>query len=140
MISKEFLGWKLSNPRFKYQIFGVYSERNELEGYVIFYIQNNKIMLFDIGFSGNDRSYEKLLFYWLDKFVNDNNLSGIISFSQKDILFSETLKRNGFLINNTGIGPLKNKLPFMVYTDEKNATLVENIKNWAVTPVYHDSF
>ena len=138
-INFELLKWKLSNPRFNYQTFGIYCD-NKLKGYVIFYIQNNKIMLFDANFADEAGSCEFFLFKWLDKKVLTNKYNGIVTFSQSNIPFSKILKRKGFIVNNLGIGPLKQKLPFMVYTENDTFEEINNPNFWAVKPIYHDSF
>jgi len=138
-INFELLKWKLGNPRFKYQTIGIYS-KNKIEGYLIFYIQKNKIMLFDANFETEQSICEKCMFRWLDKQVLTNHYNGIVTFSQNNIPYSKTLKRNGFIVNNLGIGPLKQKLPFMVYAENGTFEKINNPKLWAVTPTYHDSF
>jgi hypothetical protein len=140
IINKEILVWKISNPRFNYSTFGIYDDKNNLAAYVIFYIQNNKIMLFDFGFSESERNFERLFFAWLDKEVIRNKYNAIVTFSQSNTMFSQTLKRNGYISNKLGFGPLSYRLPFMVYTEEKTYNLVNNPQNWTVSPIYHDSF
>jgi hypothetical protein len=136
----EFVKWKLNNPRHDYKITGIYDIENILKGYIIFYYENNKIMLFDFGFIENARHLEKIIFRWLDDQILKRKLKGIITFSQERTMFSEMLLRNGFIKNPFRFGPMREKLPFMVYTDKKTISDINDPYIWSIRPFDHDAF
>lgn len=140
VISETVYSWKTANPRFKYNIAGIYDPPNILKGYAVYYIQNNKIMLFDIGFVEDKSKFVKLLFQWLDQEVVKNKYTGIVTFSQKSTPYYSILRKNGFINNNMGLGPLGYKIPFMIYCDDDTYKRINEPESWAITPVCHDSF
>jgi hypothetical protein len=136
----EFVNWKLTNPRFEYKIIGVYCEAGMLQGYAIYYFENNKIMLFDARFIDNARPAEKIIFRYLDDLILERDYKGIVTFSQENTIYSKLLHSNGFIKNPFGVGPMKEKLPFMIYTDEKTFSNSSDPKYWSVRPFDHDAF
>jgi hypothetical protein len=135
-----FLRWRLSNPRINYKIAGIYSRENVILGYLIYYIENNKIMLFDADLIDSSNQTEKILFNWLDQLLINNNYKGIVTFSQENTRYSRYLVRNGFIKNSFGFGPLSEKLPFMIYSDHDTVNLYDNKELWSIRPFDHDSF
>ncbi len=135
-----FIKWRISNPRFKYIIKGVFDRNDNLKACAIFYIENKKIMLFDVSVDKNDLSAEKMIFNWLDYQVLTNKYKGIITFSQENNNYSKLLKNHGFLVNKTGYGPMKFKLPFMYFAEKENIDKYNDEKLWSITPFDHDAF
>jgi len=133
------LKWKLSNPRYQFEITGIYKD-SVLLGYFIYYLLNNKIMLYDAAFCENNYRAEKALFSWLDSLMLKNKYQGILSISQKNIYYSNLLVRNGFLRNVLPFGPLKDSIPYMLITNYNNLEFYSDSHNWAVIPYCHDSF
>jgi hypothetical protein len=138
--NNDFIKWRISNPRFKYIIKGVFDNNDDLKASAIFYIDNNKIMLFDASVDKEDLYAEKMLFNWLDNQVLKNRYKGIITFSQENNNYSKLLKKHGFLINKTGYGPMKFKLPFMYFAQKENIDKFKDEKLWSITPFDHDAF
>ena len=139
LFDETILKWKLSNPRYQHQIKGIYI-KEKLMGYVIYYLFNNKIMLYDAAFNKENYEAEKILFSWLDHFMLENKYQGILSISQKNIYYSKLLKRNNFMRNTFPLGPLKDVIPYMIITDYSNMEFYSDSKNWAIVPYCHDSF
>jgi hypothetical protein len=133
------LKWKLSNPRYRFEITGIYKDR-VLIGYFIYYLLNNKIMLYDAAFCENNHKAEIVLFSWLDSLMLKNKYQGILSISQKNIYYSNLLVRNGFLRNVLPFGPLKDSIPYMIITNYNDLEFYSDSHNWAVVPYGHDSF
>lgn len=138
--NEAFIKWRISNPRFNYFIKGVFNKNSELVAFAIFYIENRKVMLFDAVVDFNDKPAGVFLFKWLDSQVVINNYKGIVTFAQENTAFSELLKNHGYIINKTGIGPMKFKLPFVFYTNQEQKNSFVNKDFWAITPFDHDAF
>jgi hypothetical protein len=137
--SKDFIRWRISNPRFNYIIKGVFSN-NELNAYAIYYLEENKIMLFDICGKESADDAVKFIFTWLDEQVLEKKLKGIITFAQEKTQYSNLLKKNGYIVNKFGFGPMKFKLPFMYYAQKDNIDKYKNKDLWSITPFDHDAF
>ncbi|MBP8042499.1 MAG: GNAT family N-acetyltransferase [Bacteroidales bacterium] len=140
VISEEVYSWKIANPRFNYQVFGIYDTQKNIKGYVVFYIQNNKIMLFDMRFMESKSIFEKKLFLWLDQQVVKNKYTAIVTFSQENVPYYNQLKKNGFINNKMGLGPLGYNIPFMIYCDDDTYEKIKDPKCWEIIPLCHDSF
>jgi len=139
LLNKDILNWKLSHPLYDFKKTGIYNKSNQLEAYLIYYIQNNKVFIYDFALKQNNKTIEKLLFNYIDKIVIRDKLKGIVSFAQNDIAFSKRLKKNGFITNNFNFGPLNKKLPFMIYTLPEKFEVYNNPQQWSITPINHDS-
>src|SRR5664279_2722285 len=71
--SAKHVRWRTQNPRYCYKT-TCYIQRDVVEGYVVYYIQHNKLILFDFIF--NTSASEKALFWFLSKQVNKNGYKG----------------------------------------------------------------
>lgn len=140
IIDKTVLEWKLSNPLYDFIIEGIYDINNNLLAYIIYFIQNNKVFIYDFGYDGScDNSIRRSIFAIIDKVVLTQKLKGCITFSQSKIVFSDELQKNGYISNNFKLGPLCEKIPFMIYSNLEKNDLIKCPKSWAITPIYHDS-
>ena len=128
--------WRISNPNYNYKIVS-YRDENNISGFVIFNIQNNKIFLFDFIF-GNIVSRKALLWY-LSKLVLKNKYKGIVSFCQENTLQSHQLKSCLFISNPFKKGPLSDKPPFLIYSDEKTMSEYADPAKWFVTAYDYDA-
>jgi len=137
--SPELFKWKLANPLYNFKKIGIY-DNQKLQAYVIYCVQNNKILICDFAESPPRSTALKLLFRFIDYAVATNKYKGVFSFTNDDSDFAKTLTDNGFVVNNINAGPLKEKIPFMVLTDEYNYTVVNKPTLWNINPLYHDSF
>jgi predicted GNAT family acetyltransferase len=134
------LEWKLSNPLYDFKKIGIYNLQNEMVAYCVYFSHNNKVFLYDFGFSKNcNKSLKKMLFRKLDEIVINNKLKGIVTFAQNKTCFSKELKNLGFISNPFKFGPLCANIPFLVYADNNKFEKYENSDFWSVTPIYHDS-
>ncbi|HKC37284.1 MAG TPA: GNAT family N-acetyltransferase [Chitinophagaceae bacterium] len=128
--------WRINNPNYNYQIVSFRAE-NAITGFVAYFIQNNKIFLFDFIFN-NTRARKALLWY-LSKTVVKNNYKGIIAFCQERGLQSRQLKKGGFMSNPFKKGPLSGKSPFLLYGDDAIMTKFSDPDKWSVTAYDYDA-
>jgi len=139
-INFDTLQWRLSHPLYSFKKIGIYNSRNNLEAYIIYFFQNNKIFVYDFGFNQNNGNfYLKRLFKEVDNIVINNKLRGVLTFAQNHCFYAKVLKRNGFIYNPFGFGTLSHRIPFMIYTDNKEINKFYQPNFWSVTPIYHDS-
>ncbi len=128
--------WRTRNPNFSYQTI-CYKQGSIAEGYVIFYINNNKLILFDFLF--NSSRSQKALLYFLSKQVNKNNYKGIISFCQENGRQAMLLQKSGFFSNPFKKGPLTEKTPFIFFADESIMEKYSSPDKWEIRAYDHDA-
>lgn len=137
--SPEIFEWKLANPIYNFRRIGIYDNK-VLQAYIIFCVQRNKILICDFEENIPNFGALKLLFSYVDYIVAENKHKGVFSFTNDGSDFSKTLNNNGFIVNKFSFGPLKDKIPFMILTDEGNFNIINNSGLWNLCPLYHDSF
>ena len=128
--------WRVNNPRYTYQIVA-YSNRNTIKGFVVYYILNNKVFLFDL--IGADASAEKALLWYLSKIVVTNKYRGILAFCQENGNQSFRLKRKLFLTNPFNRGPLSVRSPLFVNGYDSEITKFLNPDIWDLSAYDYDA-
>ena len=136
VFSKEYLSWKISNPRRRYHTLVCYHNSNAV-GYIIYYLEDDKVFIFD--FVVSNQKVSKALLKRTYEFCFENNCSGIISIAAADSMLAERLKKAGFLHNPFSKGPLHVRVPFMVLVDNKEDTHFFKPENWLIESSGHDS-
>lgn len=130
--------WRLKNPLHKYKIAGLYTKStSQLTSYIVYYIENDKIVIFDFYFENKKQGkflLSKLYSYISSKF----KIKGFICFCQENSIWSKTLSQLGFLSNPFSKGPLSEKMYFVI-----NASLPEDSRLfvsdcWNVNSFDHD--
>lgn len=134
--SANHMRWRTKNPNYFYRTI-CYCPKDIAEGYIIYYIHNNKLILFDFLFI--TEKAEKALFWFLSKQVNKNKCKGIISFCQENGLQAFNLRKNGFFSNPLKKGPLSEKTPFIFYADELIMNKYLSPEKWEITGYDHDA-
>lgn len=129
--------WRHANPLIKYEV-STFKRDEKIEGYLSFYVRNDKIFVFDFAFS--TETSRKALIENLKKRTVAANLSGIVAFCQENGLASRELKRAGFLSNPFGRGPGSQKTPFMFYADDETMREFAAGDCWSVKSFDHDSY
>lgn len=139
VFNSDFINWRLSNPRIQYLVKCVKEIKSDIiAGYFIYYHFENKIILFDF-FSRNEDAIT-LMVDALDQISIKNKSKGIITISQLEINFSDSLRRNGFWVNLFNRGPLHEKIPFIIYASEPELIKYNDSGEWEITPFCHDAF
>ncbi|HMK25847.1 MAG TPA: GNAT family N-acetyltransferase [Chitinophagaceae bacterium] len=128
--------WRISNPNYNYKIVS-YRKADTKRGFVVYFVQNNKILLFDFVFK--DADSKKALLWYLSKEVVKNKYKGIVSFCQENGFESHLLKRNFFISNPFKKGPLSDKPPFLIYSDEETMEKFSSRDKWALTAYDYDA-
>ncbi len=132
--SPEQIRWRLSNPAHKYLAIQV---KGDEESYVIFYVQDDKLILFDFMFA--DSTSGKSLMHFLSKQVVKKGFRGIISFCQENGEDARILKEHGFAVNPFGKGPMSERVPFIFYSTEEMLGKYLQPSDWTITTYDHDS-
>jgi GNAT superfamily N-acetyltransferase len=132
----EHLKWRYRNPLNSYKIVA-FKENSGIEGYVCFYVQNDKIFLFDFTFSG--KNSRKALVNHLKRQVIKENLKGIVAFCQEKSYSTSELKKSGFISNPFQKGPLHEKTPFIFYADDETMNKLNNPNLWQIDSYDHDA-
>jgi len=68
-----------------------------------------------------------------------NKYKGIVSFCQENGFESHLLKRNFFISNPFKKGPLSDKPPFLIYSDEETMEKFSSRDKWALTAYDYDA-
>jgi len=134
--SKEFLKWRLANPRFNYRCFICYQGQNPV-GYVICYEDEGKLFLLD--YCSISVKVQKTLIRRLSQICIKSKLKGIITIAIPKSEEGKWLKKAGFLRNPFKKGPLTTNIPFMILTDQKPESQLCSKDQWQVTPICHDA-
>ena len=126
--------WRLSNPYHKYLALRV---KNDDTSYIIFYVDKDKLVLFDIHLDDH-KSGEKMLKF-LSQEVSKKGFKGIISFCQENGTDAQLLKKLGFINNPFSFGPLAERVPFILFSTEEEMEQFMSPADWNVTTYDHDS-
>lgn len=132
----EHLRWRYGNPRYSYKV-NVVCGDSGIAGYVCYYIDNNKITLFDFVFTSE--TSRKSLIGNLKRKVLKENLKGIVAFCQENSLSTIQLRQSGFFTNPFNRGHLHEKTPFMFYSDEKTMNNFFSPDCWAILGYDYDA-
>lgn len=127
--------WRLGNPLHQYRF--IISEE-ESSDYVVFYIQDDKLMLFDIHLGS--RKAQKQAMSFLGAECHDEKLKGIVAFCQDGGKDFKVLRSGGFLLNPFRRGPLSLKVPFIFYAPESELEQWNVAEHWQVRTYDHDAF
>jgi hypothetical protein len=128
--------WRTNNPNYIYRTVS-YSEGDTIEGYAIYYVLNEKMILFDFIF--NTKKAEKGLLWYLSKEVLKNNYQGIIAFCQEKGDQAKLLQSNRFIKNPFKKGPLSEKTPFIFFASEEEMNKYSAHDKWQITGYDHDA-
>ncbi|RYY40083.1 MAG: GNAT family N-acetyltransferase [Chitinophagaceae bacterium] len=134
--SVELVRWRFGNPRNAYQV-QAYKGANGYEGYICYYVEQNKILLFDFHFL-NGRSRRALLGF-LKRLAVREGYKAIIAFARVDSPTARALSSGGFLRNPFRKGPLHEQTPFIFFADEPTMARLNNEESWYVESFDHDS-
>lgn len=132
----EIFKWRISNPLNPCQVL-VTERNNTITSYLCYYLQSNKIILFDFYFETTGDGSE--LLGALKKQLLSEDKKGIIAFCQKDGGYARQLKNYGFIFNPFTRGPLSLKRPFMIFSDVETMNKLKNPNLWSVTSFDHDA-
>lgn len=130
------MAWRYANPLHSYKIVA-FRNGSPIEGYVCYYIQNHKILLFDFVF--DSKASQKSLIKYIKNQVVKENLKGIVAFCQENGFSANQLKQSGFLINPFNRGPLSEKTPFIFYSDEETMNKFSTADCWTINSYDHDA-
>lgn len=130
----EQIKWRLSNPYHKYLSLRI---KDDQTSYIIFYVDKDKLVVFDILIE-NASSGKKMMSF-LSQEVTRKKFKGIIAFCQEDGVDAQTLRQLGFITNPFNYGPLKERVPFILYSSEEQMEQYLLPSDWCVTTYDHDS-
>lgn len=132
----EIFRWRVSNPRIDYKTRALWNG-HEYQSYVTYYIENQKIFLFD--FYYKNKSAFKALIKDLKKEVKADRFKGIVSYVKSKSEFSKALKGVGFISNNFSKGPLSEKGPFILLAENDDLMMYSHPDRWLISAFDHDS-
>ncbi len=128
--------WRTKNNHFNYQ-FVFYKQQNEVLGYAVYYINDNKLILFDFIFSNS--TCRKAIIWYLSKLVNKKGYKAIIGYCQEKAAFEKQLRSSMFLTNPFKKGPLTERTPFIFYAADEEMNKYINPADWQMTSYDHDA-
>ena len=134
--TKEHILWRSQNNNYTYK-FVFFRQNGDVQGYALYYVQDNKLILFDFIFS--NKKSGKAILWFLSKKVNKENYRGIIAYCQEDGLFANELKQHGFISNPFSKGPLKERTPFIFYSTPELMEKYAAAAQWQITSYDHDA-
>ena len=134
--SIEHAAWRYRNPLNSYRVIA-YKNDGVIQGYVCYYLQNNKIYLFDHVFT-NESSKNALLFY-LKKQVVTQKLKGIVLFCKNGGKVNSMFRKSGFINNPFNFGPLNTKTPIIFNAKSPDLQKYASAEDWTIDSYDHDS-
>jgi hypothetical protein len=129
--------WRISNPRYQYRIRAYRRSGGDIEGYVCYYVQTDKLFLFDFSFR-TPRARRKLMGF-LKRTVVRERLRGMVAFAAERSNVAAQLTGSGFVYNPFKKGPLHETYPFMFYADNAVMRELAPVKCWHVEAFDHDA-
>lgn len=130
----EQIKWRLSNPYHKYLTLQL---KSDTESYITFYVDQDKLVLFDMFLK--EFSSGKKMMQFLSNEVVAKGFKGIISFCQENGVDANLLKQLGFISNPFNSGPLSERVPFILFSEEDVMAQYMEPESWWVTTYDHDS-
>lgn len=109
---KRIYEWRTGNPRCTFKTFAFVNLEGKTSSFFSYYISKNKIILFDFFFENELES--KLCIDYLCYIMKRNKFKAIISFCQDGSMYSEKLRKEGFITNRMNFGPLRSTMPFTI--------------------------
>ena len=128
--------WRLSNPRYNYQI-QVHREGANATGYICYYWDGAKIFLFDFYFP-NGRVRRAML-GWLKREALRDGGKGIVAWGKEGGEVTRHLTAGGFISNPFSRGPLHEKRPFIFFADEATMNKFSTSDSWHLESFDHDA-
>ncbi|MFM1875602.1 MAG: hypothetical protein RL266_1339 [Bacteroidota bacterium] len=126
--------WRLRNPNHQYLALHTKSDD---KSYIIFYVDKDKLVLFDIGISKIESG--KTMMKFLNREVVKKGFKGIIAFCMEHGTDAKTLRQLGFWSNPFSFGPLNERVPFILYSNEEEMDQYMLPSDWTITTYDHDS-
>ena len=130
----EQIRWRLQNPNHKYLALRL---NDDAHSYIIFYVDDDKLVLFDIYI--HQLASGKKMIAFLSSEVAKKGFKGIISFCQENGTDANILKQLGFINNPFSFGPLKERVPFILFSSEERMKEFSSPSDWCMTTYDHDS-
>lgn len=127
--------WRSKNNNYQYQF--VFYGKDSMEGYALYYVQDNKMILFDFIFK-TKRSAKALNWFLCQKIVS-GGYRGIIAYCQENGQHAAQLRQLGFISNPFRKGPLKERTPFIFYAEKDVMENLNHPAKWAMTSYDHDA-
>ena len=134
--SAKIYSWRVSNPLQEYQTFAVKDDQGAYNSYVTYYVEADKIVLFDF-YIQNIKLGDQLLNYL--KSLLTRKHKGIVSLMQENSEFSKKIRKYNFISNPFKKGPLSEKTPFIFYANEGDLVKYNNKLSWEINSFDHDS-
>ncbi|MDB5203125.1 MAG: hypothetical protein JWQ27_2534 [Ferruginibacter sp.] len=130
------IAWRIANPRFNYEMV-LFDDQNGHIGYIIYYVTNNKLLIFDFIFNGN-KSRQALIGY-VSREVVKKKYQGLIAICQENGWQEKALAKNNFMRNPFKKGPLSERTPFIFYAEDGPMEKYNNSCQWEMTAYDHDA-
>ena len=128
--------WRTKNNHFNYR-FVFYKPKNDVLGYAVYYINDNKLILFDfIFYTAKSR---RALIWYLSKVVTKNKYKAIIAYCQEKGDREKQLKRSFFISNPFKKGPLSERTPFIFFAEEQVMEKYALPQHWQMCSYDHDA-
>lgn len=126
--------WRFRNPTHQYLVLRL---KTDEKSYLAFYVQGEKLVIFDFSFSNKENG--NILLKFLNSQVAEKGFQGIISFCQENGEDATTLQSYGYISNPFRFGPLSERVPFIFYAESEELERFLSPSDWQVTTYDHDS-
>jgi GNAT superfamily N-acetyltransferase len=139
---EKYLSWRVSDPRFKYNIIGYY-ENSIPKGYII-YTHNmgpgDDTWIIDIDTAGcaDNRKIVKALISAVESAAFKGYQRAVIMLVAKNSPLHKVMRENSYIYNPFSKGPLASLLDLYVLTNEKYGSKVLNKANWDIYTMHYD--
>ncbi|MFC1621566.1 GNAT family N-acetyltransferase [Candidatus Omnitrophota bacterium] len=135
---ERYLGWRLRDPRYTYKIIGYY-DNDVLKGYISYNAGINDVLyIVDLDSGGGDAKIIEALVSAAELDAHKSGHRLVIALAFKDSIFQKTIKRNNYLRNPFGRGPLKSTMDFNILVEETHDKKIFNKSNWDVYSINYD--
>ena len=126
--------WRLSNPLHEYRF--IISE-DDPSSYVVYYVQEDKVMLFDFHFGSKKKTKQAMRFLGTE--CHQRKLKGVVAFCQEGGADYKVLRESGFMLNPFKRGPLSLVVPFIFYSSDSEMERWNSQEHWQVRTYDHDA-
>lgn len=136
--TKNYLTWRLSNPRYSYKTIGRFNADKVLLGrMIVSYSPGGVLNLIDI--DASEDAVKNDLLHFAEKMVLNENLKGLVVMCIQHTNLQHYMRKKKYLQNPFKIGPLQSLLDFDILgMDSKRLELFTNPASWHLTGLNYD--
>ncbi len=129
--------WRLANPLHDYQLYVAKNAEGNVEGYISYYFERDKIYIFDL--YSDSRAAEKALLNFVKKELVAKQAKVMQVLCSRNSYLCKALRRNGFITSPFKKWPERLSQSIIFFSTEEKMNKYDSPDCWNFTPFDHDT-